>query len=97
MIQRDVVAVSRLNISSSVTGVGDGAESHVAYAIPDSDAGENTLWDAYQWRDEVTVRCAAIEVRGMISNVRYDGLDKVYEMSVDHVAHRRHRVKSRQR
>ena len=87
MIYRDVITVSRLSISSSADGSQAATETHSAYASPDSDASEKTLWDAYQWRDEVTLRCASLEVRGIVSNVRYEGLDKVYELKVDHVAY----------
>lgn len=34
---------------------------------------ENYLWQAYQWKDDVTIRCVALDACGSIENVRYDG------------------------
>ena len=85
MIYREVVNVKRLHLSVAIEGNDASTETHSAVVYPDSLSSDEMLWNAYQWRDEVVLRCASMEVRGMVTSARYEGTEKVYELAVHHV------------
>ena len=91
MIYRDVVNVRKLNISSAMGDVHAAEETHSVCASPDSEDDKKKLWDAYQWKDEIILRCSSIEARGFVTNVRYDGPDTIYELNVDHIGYQKSR------
>ncbi len=86
MTQRNIIHVGKLNILSVGPSI-DGTPSHHAHAIPTSSEDDEKLWDAHQWRDEVTVRCAMLDVHGVITKARYEGIDKIYELKVDNIVY----------
>ncbi len=58
-------------------------------AKPDTLEIDDKLWQAYQWKDEITLRCALLDARGSIKKVRYDGAGgKVYTLRVADLAYR---------
>ncbi len=53
-------------------------------AKPHTSEVESQLWEAYQWKDDVTLRCAVLDASGSIENVRYDRAgEKIYTLKVD--------------
>lgn len=88
---QSIVEVQALKVSRSSDEVQTSNVGHPACRIeikPDTPEVEDKLWQAYQWNEEIVLRCAVLDAWGSINKVRYDGGGaKVYTLRVSGFAH----------
>ena len=86
-----IINMRDMDLSLMNDGLNDHEKEDFFYAnvTPECVHAEEKMWDAYQWRDKVTLRYPLIDVSGIISKVRYDLSGKVFTLKIDDLVHRK--------
>ena len=89
-MKNKIVTLHKTRISLLHEGARDDDKASYLRAeiTPESRETQDELWDAYQWNDEITLRCPLIDVTGIVSNVKYHAVGKLFTIKISNLIYR---------